>query len=53
MTEQLVITTAADGRTTLAADAPRPMDERDRPTFTQDRLFNAPTTMVGQLTLGG
>lgn len=54
MTDQLVITTGDDGRTTLELDTPRSMDERDpRPTFTQDRLFNAPTTMAGQITLGG
>jgi hypothetical protein len=53
MTDQLTITTDADGRTVLAPDAPRSMDERDPQRFTQDRLFTAPATMAGQLNLGG
>jgi hypothetical protein len=53
VTDQLTIATTDDGRTVVRPDEPRQMDERDRQTFTQDRLFNAPATMAGQITLGG
>lgn len=48
---QLAIATDAEGRTVVEPDAPRSTDERDPQRFTQDRLFNAPATIAGQLTL--
>lgn len=49
--EEYLIDDAHEALEWMAARSPATRDEH--PTHTQDRLFNAPATMAGQLNLGG